>query len=191
MIEEVFFDIPRQYLCIGYTHVIPEGFDHILFILSIFFLNSNVKSVIIQCSIFTVAHSLTLGLAAAGYIIPDPQIIEPLIALSILFTAIENLFHQRINVWRLLIIFIFGLVHGMGFASALRDVGIPPAHFICALLFFNIGVELGQVTIILAAYFIVSRWFSDKDWYRSRVVYPISTIIACIALYWTIERIFA
>ncbi len=183
------FDIARQHLWIGYTHVIPEGFDHILFILSIFFLNSNVKSVIIQCSIFTVAHSLTLGLAAAGYIIPNPQIIEPLIALSILFAAIENLFHQRINAWRLIIIFLFGLVHGMGFASALKDVGIPPAHFISALLFFNVGVELGQVTIILAAYFLVSKWFSQKEWYRVRVVYPVSAAIACIALFWTIQRI--
>ena len=183
------FEIGKQYLLIGYTHVIPEGFDHILFILSIFFLNSNVKSVIIQCSIFTLAHSLTLGLAAAGYIIPNPQIVEPLIAISILFAAIENLFHQRINAWRLIVIFLFGLVHGMGFASALKDVGIPQAHFISALLFFNIGVELGQVTIILAAYFLVSRWFSDKDWYRTRVVYPASSIIACIALFWTIQRI--
>jgi len=181
--------IAKQYLIIGYGHVIPQGFDHILFILSIFFLNSRVKSVIIQCSIFTIAHSLTLGLAAAGYIIPNPQIVEPLIALSILFAAIENLFHQRINAWRLIIIFLFGLVHGMGFASALKDVGIPPAHFISSLLFFNIGVELGQITIILAAYFLVSKWFSDKQWYKKGIVYPISSIIACIALYWTIERI--
>ncbi len=79
----------------------------------------------------------------------------------------------------------------MGFASALRDVGLPKAHFISALLFFNIGVELGQVTIIAAAYLLVSKWFGHKVWYKARIVYPVSSIIACIALYWTIERIFS
>ena len=185
-----YWEVVGQYLWIGYTHVIPLGFDHILFILSIFFLNSNVKSVIIQCSIFTLAHSITLVLASARYIVPDPAIIEPLIALSILFTSIENLFHQRINAWRLIIIFLFGLIHGMGFASALKEVGIPKAHFVASLLFFNIGVELGQITIILLAYFLVSKWFSRRDWYKTHVINPISCIIACIALYWTIERIF-
>ena len=191
MIPDSLADTAVNYLHIGFTHVIPMGFDHILFILSIFFLNSDLRSVIIQCSVFTLAHSLTLGLAAAGYIIPDPKIIEPLIAISILFTAIENLFHRNINAWRIMIIFLFGLIHGMGFAGALKEVGIPHEHFIGALLFFNIGVELGQITIILAAYSLVSRWFSSKDWYRNRIVYPISSIIACIALYWTIERIFS
>lgn len=182
-------DIARQYLQIGFTHVIPLGFDHILFILSIFFLNSDIKSVIIQCSVFTLAHSVTLGLTAAGYIAPDTAIVEPLIALSIVFAAIENIIHQRINAWRVLVIFVFGLIHGMGFASALKETGIPEAHFAIALLFFNLGVEAGQVTIILCAYFFIAKWFKNKPWYRNRVVYPISSAIACVAIYWTIERI--
>lgn len=189
MTSDSITDIAGHYLGLGFTHVIPRGFDHILFILSIFFLNSNVRSVIIQCSVFTLAHSFTLGLAAAGYLVPNPNIIEPLIAISILFTAIENLFRSSINTWRLVIIFLFGLIHGLGFAGALKEAGIPNTHFISTLLFFNIGVELGQITIILAAYLLVSRWFSTRDWYRNRVVYPVSSIIACIALYWTIERI--
>ena len=182
-------EIAWQYLQIGFTHVIPLGFDHILFILSIFFLNSNIKSVIIQCSVFTLAHSVTLGLTAAGYIAPNAAIIEPLIALSILFTSIENIVHQKINAWRVVIIFLFGLIHGMGFASALKEIGLPQAHFITGLLFFNLGVEAGQVTIILCAYFLIATWFKDKSWYRSRMVYPISSGIACVALCWTIERI--
>ena len=182
-------EIARQYLLVGFTHVIPFGFDHILFILSIFFLNSNIKSVIIQCSVFTLAHSVTLGLTAAGYIAPNPAIVEPLIALSILFASIENILHQKINAWRIVIIFLFGLIHGMGFASALKEIGIPQSHFVTALLFFNLGVEAGQVTIILCAYFFIAIWFKDKPWYRSRIVYPISSGIACVALYWTIERI--
>ena len=182
-------DVSWQYLQIGFTHVIPLGFDHILFILTIFFLNSNIKSVIIQCSVFTLAHSFTLGLTAAGYIAPNAAIVEPLIALSILFTAIENIVHQKINGWRLLVIFLFGLIHGMGFASALKEIGIPRAHFFSALLFFNLGVEAGQVTVILCAYFSIAIWLKDKPWYRTRIVYPISSAIACVALYWTIERI--
>ena len=183
-------EVISRYLSIGFTHVIPLGFDHILFILSIFFLNSDLKSVIIQCSVFTVAHSISLGLTAAGYIIPDSKIVEPLIALSIVFTSVENIVHQNINPWRLIIIFLFGLIHGMGFANALREVGLPSANFLSSLLSFNVGVELGQITIILLAYFLVGKWFGNKVWYKERIVFPISSIIACVALYWAIERIF-
>ncbi|MFM2224024.1 MAG: hypothetical protein RJA07_226 [Bacteroidota bacterium] len=182
-------EIVKQYLQIGFTHVIPLGFDHILFILSIFFLNSNLKSVIIQCSVFTLAHSITLGLTAAGYILPNPKIIEPIIAISILVASIENLFHHKINSWRLIIIFIFGLIHGMGFANALKDVGLPPEHFLASLLSFNVGVELAQITVIVAVYFLIAKWFSKKDYYYSKIVYPLSSLIACVALYWTVERI--
>ena len=183
-------EIVKQYTQLGFAHVIPLGFDHILFILSIYFLNSNVKSVIIQCSVFTIAHSFSLGLTAAGYIIPNTRIIEPLIALSILITSIENIVHSNISPYRLIIIFIFGLVHGMGFATALKEIGVPQNNFISALLSFNIGVEFGQITIILLAYFLVSKWFSKKVWYKEIIVYPLSSVIGCIALYWTIERIF-
>ena len=178
------------YVELGFTHVIPLGFDHILFILSIFLLNSNLKSVIIQCSVFTVAHSITLGITAAGYIMPDSKLVEPLIALSIVFTSVENIIHQNINPWRLAIIFLFGLIHGMGFANALHETGFPSGHFLSSLLSFNFGVELGQITIIFLAYFLVGKWFSKKYWYKERIVFPISSIIACIALYWTIERLF-
>ncbi len=183
-------EIVKQYLQIGFTHVIPLGFDHILFIISIFFLNSNLKSVIIQCSAFTLAHSISLGLAAAGYIIPNSNIIEPLIALSILFTSIENIVHSKVNAWRVAIIFLFGLIHGMGFAAALKDIGLPSGHFLSALISFNIGVEFGQITVIIICYFLISKWFSKRIWYKTRIVYPVSSIIGCIALYWTIVRIF-
>jgi hypothetical protein len=184
-----FFEIAKQYLQLGYTHVIPLGFDHILFILSIFFLNSNVRSVIIQCSVFTLAHSLSLGLTASGFIMPNSNIVEPLIALSILFASIENIVHSKVNAWRLIIIFFFGIIHGMGFASALKEIGLPSNNFWDALISFNFGVEFGQITIILLAYFLISKWFSGKVWYRERIVYPVSSVIACIALYWTINRL--
>ena len=179
-----------KYLQLGFTHVIPLGFDHILFILSVFFLSSKLKSVVIQCSVFTVAHSLSLGFAAAGLLIPNSNYVEPLIAISILYTAIENIVSQKVNSWRLLIIFGFGLIHGFGFATALSEIGIPKNQFFSSLLSFNLGVEIGQITIILLAYFLIAKWFSGKIWYKERIVYPISTIIGCVALYWTIERTF-
>ena len=177
------------YLKLGYTHVIPLGFDHILFILTLFFLNSKLKTVVLQCSVFTLAHSLTLGLVAFGLFIPNVKIIEVLIALSILFTAVENIVTNTINPFRLLIVFAFGLVHGMGFANALLETGLPKEQFISSLLSFNFGVELGQLVVIVSAYFLVSKWFSNKVWYKERIIYPISVIIGCIAFYWTIERV--
>lgn len=189
MINLSHFQNILHYIQLGFTYVIPLGFDHILFILCLFFLNSKIKSVIIQCSVFTIAHSLSLGLAALGFIVSNATIIEPLIALSILFTAIENIVSTKVNPFRLVIIFAFGLIHGLGFASALNEIGLPKEQFFSSLLSFNFGVELGQIAIIILAYYLISKWFSDKIWYKERVVYPIATIIGCIALYWSIERI--
>jgi hypothetical protein len=130
-----------------------------------------------------------LGLAACGILFPNSNYIEPLIAISILFTSIENIIHKEKNPYRLLILFGFGLIHGMGFANALKEIGIPKDQFFTTLISFNIGVELGQIVILLTAYFLISKWFAHKTWYKEKVVYPISSLISCIALYWIIERI--
>src|ERR1043165_8909612 len=123
-------DIGWVYLKLGYQHIIPLGVDHILFITSIFLLNPNLKKVIWQASAFTIAHSITLALAMYGVIKPIPAIIEPVIALSIVLVAMENLITQKLHPWRVLIIFCFGLVHGMGFASALVGLGLPEKQFL-------------------------------------------------------------
>ncbi|HXS37539.1 MAG TPA: HupE/UreJ family protein [Flavipsychrobacter sp.] len=179
-----------KYLTLGYKHIIPLGFDHILFILCVFFLNTNLKKVVLQTSMFTIAHSITLGLAMYGIIKPPSNIIEPLIALSIIFLALENIFSNKVKPWRLVMVFLFGMVHGMGFAGALSQLGMPQYAFATALISFNVGVELGQLTIILFMYFIVARSFSNKLWYRSRIVIPASVVIAIIAGFWTIQRVF-
>ncbi len=179
-----------KYLLIGYEHIIPLGFDHILFILCVFFLNTNIKQLILQASMFTLAHSITLGLAMYGIIKPPPNIIEPLIALSIVFLALENIFFDKVKPWRMIMVFLFGMVHGMGFAGALAGLGMPQYAFATALISFNVGVELGQLSIILVMYFFVSRLFAQRIWYRKRIVIPASLIIALIAGYWTVERIF-
>ena len=143
-----------------------------------------------QATAFTVAHSVTLGLAMYGVISPKSSVIEPLIALSIAFIAIENIVVNSINVWRIVVVFLFGLIHGLGFASVLSEFGLPSALFIPSLISFNVGVELGQFTIIFAAYFLVIKWVKKKEWYKNRIVIPSSSLIALIAIYWTVQRIF-
>lgn len=183
-------DVGWTYLKLGFEHIVPLGVDHILFVLSIFFLSNRLRTIIWQATTFTVAHSITLGLAMYGYIEPLPAVVEPIIALSIFFVAVENILVGELKPSRLGIVFLFGLVHGMGFAGALSELGLPPSSYVSALLSFNVGVELGQLAVILAAYFLVGRWFSKEKWYRSYVVNPVSASIALIALYWTVERTF-
>jgi hypothetical protein len=185
----LYLGIIFHYFQLGFTHVIPLGFDHILFILTLFFFNSNLKAVLQQCTVFTAAHSISLGLAVAGWFVPNAHYVEPLISISILYTSIDNIIGKTVSPFRLLFIFIFGLIHGMGFAAALQEIGIPKTQFFTCLFSFNLGVELGQIFVILLAYLLISKWFGHKSWYKERLVYPISSLIGCIALYWTIERI--
>jgi len=178
------------YLFLGYKHIIPLGFDHILFILSLFLLNPKLKPLLWQATAFTVAHSITLSLSMFHVIVPSPKLIEPLIALSILYVALENIFVTKVRRTRIGVVFIFGLVHGMGFASALGQLGLPQNAYLLSLVMFNIGVELGQITIILAAYILIGKAFGNKTYYRKYFVIPLSIIIACIAAYWTVQRLF-
>ena len=179
-----------KYTLIGIRHIIPDGFDHILFITCVFFLNPNIKKVIIQASMFTIAHSITLGLAMYGVINPPANIIEPLIAISIVFLAVENIISDKVKPWRLVMVFFFGMVHGMGFSSGLAQRGLPRYAFATGLISFNVGVEIGQLTIILLLYFFISTPFSKFPWYRRRIVIPVSVAIALVASFWTIQRIF-
>lgn len=183
-------NITLRYIQLGFTHILPLGLDHILFVLSIYLLNPNIRQVLWQTAAFTLAHSITLALAILGIISPDPHIVEPLIALSIVMVALENFFTDKVSVYRIVLIFGFGLVHGMGFSGVLSELGMPKSQFVNALVSFNVGVELGQITVILLAYFIVVKWFRHEIWFRKRIVYPASGTIALVALYWTIERIF-
>lgn len=179
-----------KYLQQGFAHIIPLGLDHILFILCVFFLNTSLKKILMQATMFTLAHSITLALAVYGIIDPPGAIVEPLIAASIVILALENIFSNKVKSWRMIMIFLFGLVHGMGFAGALYELGMPDYAFATALISFNVGVEIGQISIILLMYFLVAKPFGQKPWYRKYVVIPISLIIALVAAYWTIERLF-
>jgi len=173
----------------GIRHVVPLGFDHILFILILFFLNSNLKSSVIQVSMFTLAHSITLILTGLGYFLPKPNVIEPFIAFSIFFMALQNIIYPKLNHSRLVSIFLFGLLHGLGFANAYLTLQIPAKLTINALLAFNIGVELAQVFIILGLYYFIAKWFSKEPWYQKYFVKIISFSIGILALFLTFQRL--
>lgn len=183
-------DAAILYLELGYTHILPLGVDHILFVLSLYLLSPKLKPVLYQATAFTVAHSVTLGLSMYHVIKPPANIVEPVIALSIMYVALENIFSPKLKKSRIAVVFLFGLVHGMGFASALGQLGLPEKSYLTSILMFNLGVELGQITVIISAYLLFGKWFGDKSWYRKGIVIPLSIIIAAVAGFWTIQRLF-
>jgi hypothetical protein len=182
-------DAALVYLKLGYTHILPLGLDHILFVLSLFLLSPKLKPLLWQATAFTVAHSVSLSLAMYQIIRPPAGIVEPLIALSILFVSLENIFSPRLKASSIGVVFLFGLIHGMGFAGALSQLGLPPHAYLLSLVMFNAGVELGQISVILVAWFLLGKWFGDDPWYRNRIVIPASVLIALTAAFWTIQRV--
>jgi hypothetical protein len=183
-------DAAFLYIKLGYQHILPLGLDHILFVLSLFLLTPKLKSILWQATAFTVAHTVTLGLSMYHVINPPANIVEPLIALSIMYVALENIFSPKLKATRIGVVFLFGLIHGMGFASALGQLGLPQNAYLSSLLMFNIGVELGQITVIAAAYFLLAKWFGNKPYYRKAIVIPLSVLITVVAAYWVVERLF-
>jgi len=179
-----------SYIPVGFDHILPKGLDHILFVLGLFFLSPALKPLLWQVSAFTLAHTVTLALGALGWVKVSPAIVEPLIAASIAFIAIENIFSANLHRWRPVVVFAFGLLHGLGFASVLQDFGLPQDQLIPALLGFNLGVEFGQLTVIALAFLAVGAWFRHKSWYRAAISIPASVLIACVGLYWAVERTF-
>ncbi|MYC80978.1 MAG: HupE/UreJ family protein [Acidobacteria bacterium] len=173
----------------GFVHVVPLGMDHILFVLGLFLLSRHWKPLLLQVTAFTLAHTLTLGMAATGVVHVPASVVEPIIAGSIVVIALENIFYPRYTSWRLLVVFVFGLVHGLGFAGALSQLDLPAAALLVGLLGFNLGVELGQLTVI-AAGLLLTIWLRDPDRYRKAVVIPGSLAIAAMGAYWMIERVF-
>ena len=182
----------KSFVFLGLEHILT-GYDHLLFLLSLLALGGGLRYLLKVVTAFTLAHSVTLALTTLGIIALPGRIIESGIALSIAYVAAENIFSRNktgLERSRWIITFVFGLLHGMGFAGVLGELGLPPGSYFNALISFNVGVELGQITVILLAYLLAARWFSQKPWYRKRIVNPVSFAIALTALYWTIERTF-
>ena len=173
---------------VGFVHIVPKGLDHILFVLGLFFLSVRLGPLLWQISAFTVAHSITLALAAFGYVSVPAAIVEPVIAASIVFVALENLFTQGLSRWRPFVVFGFGLLHGLGFASVLGEFGLPEGAFVPALIGFNLGVEGGQVFVVACAYLAVGLWFGSKSWYKPVIANGASLVIALVGTFWVVER---
>jgi len=178
----------QDYLTLGFTHILPLGFDHILFVVGLFLLSLQLAPILWQVTAFTVAHTLTLALTVYGVVALPTGIVEPLIALSIVYVGIENIVTPRLRPWRVALVFGFGLLHGMGFAGVLTGIGLPENEFLAALIGFNVGVEFGQLAVIGVALLAVGI-FRHRTWYRARIVVPASATIALIGLYWTVERL--
>jgi len=178
------------YLLLGIRHIIPDGFDHILFVVSLCLLSTKIKTILWQATAFTVAHSITLALSMKGTIMAPGAVVEPIISLSILFVAVENILLTRLKPWRVGIVFMFGLIHGMGFASSLNEIGLPRNQFYTSILSFNAGVEIGQIAVISATFLLFVIPLGRRPWYRTKAVYPLSGLIGCIAAFWTIQRVF-
>ena len=179
-----------QYIPVGFEHIVPLGLDHILFVLGLFFLGTSARVLLWQVSAFTLAHTVTLALGALGWVNVPPSIVEPLIAASICYVALENIFLGHLTRWRPVVIFGFGLLHGLGFASVLGEFGLPRGQFFPALIGFNVGVEFGQLTVIALAFLAVGLWFGHKPWYRTAIAIPASAVIALVGAYWFVERVF-
>jgi hypothetical protein len=172
----------------GFEHILPEGLDHILFVLGLFLLCRAWKPTLIQVTTFTAAHTVTLALATLGYVSAPGHIVEPIIAASIAVIALENIFRPTYGKFRIILVFVFGLIHGLGFAQRLIDERIPSGSIVSSLLGFNLGVEFGQLAVIGLAV-AATFWIKDETHYRRWVVIPASTLIAVAGLFWAYQRI--
>lgn len=179
-----------NYITIGFTHIIPKGLDHILFVVGLFLLSTQMRPLLWQISAFTVAHTISLALGMLGWVSIPPAIVEPLIAASIIYVCVENIFMSGLSRWRPFVVFAFGLLHGLGFAGVLTEVGFVRSQFVSGLIGFNIGVEFGQLAVIAVCFALVGAWFGRKIWYRSVISIPLSAGIAAIGAYWFVERVF-
>lgn len=182
-------EVFSQYLVLGFTHILPKGLDHMLFVLGLFLLSTRLAPLLWQVTAFTLAHSITLALSVYGVIALSPAVVEPLIAASIVAVAVENLLTDRLHAWRVFVVFAFGLLHGLGFAGVLTEIGLPREDFVTGLAAFNVGVEGGQLAVIALAFLAVGYGFRNKPWYRTRVVMPLSALIALTGAYWMVERL--
>ena len=173
---------------LGIEHILT-GVDHLLFVLALVLGGGGIGSLFAVVTAFTVAHSITLAVAVLGAASPPAWIVEPVIALSIVYVAAENVFLKRTASWRWAVGFAFGLVHGFGFAGALLELDLPPAALAGALLSFNLGVEAGQAAVI-AAFLPALLWFRRVAWER-RAVTALSAVVLVAGLAFLVDRVLA
>lgn len=180
-----------KYIHSGIIHIVPAGLDHILFVVGLLAYGLSARGLIFQISLFTVAHTITLAAASLGWINISGSIVEPLIALSIAWIGVENMIRTsgRVAITRSSVVFVFGLLHGLGFASVLADFGLPQSAYIVGLLSFNLGVEIGQLIIVVPIFLMLRALKLTDRRFRRGFQIPVSTIISAIGLFWFVERV--
>lgn len=179
-----------RYLAIGYRHILPEGLDHMLFAIGLCLLGVQIRPVLAQTAVFTVAHACAMALALYGVVSLPTRSVEPLIGLLILFVGTENVLAQTASSWRTALVLVCGLVHGVAMSGTVKNLHAPGADRLVALLGVNVGVGAGQITVV-AAVALVVIWWRNRSWYRSRVVVPVSLAIAAAGLYFTVASAIA
>ncbi|MEN0040692.1 MAG: HupE/UreJ family protein [Pseudomonadota bacterium] len=186
-VDQPWYQTAWVYVVAGFDHIVPKGLDHILFVLGLFFLSPQFRPLLWQVTAFTVAHTITLAMGLYGVVNISPAIVEPIIALSIVYVAVENIVTKELHPWRPVIVFLFGLLHGLGFAGVLAEFGLPDGQVPLALVSFNVGVEIGQLFVIAIAALLVA-WAFEKPWYRNRIAMPASLFIGAMGAFWFLER---
>lgn len=185
---ETIWQLMGKFLMAGVEHILT-GYDHLCFLIAILLWATRVWPVVKIVTAFTVSHSVTLSLATLDIVTLPSQWVEAAIAASIIYVAIENFFSRRVDGrWR--DTFLFGFIHGFGFASSLKELGVPQHAIVPALASFNIGVELGQVAVVLALVPLLLLIDTQTGGKRDkRLVYAASTVIALFGAYWLLERV--
>jgi hydrogenase/urease accessory protein HupE len=182
-------DPSSTFLLLGIEHILT-GYDHLAFLLALLLAGGSLRRNAKIITSFTIAHSLTLALATLNIVSISSGVVEPVIAASVVFVGLENLFGRRIAA-RWLVTFVFGLVHGLGFASALRDLGVggPGINAIIPLVSFNVGVELAQIAISALVLPLVWR-LEQRPAFTLKHVPALSLLITFAGVYWFIARTF-
>jgi hypothetical protein len=173
-------------VALGVEHILT-GYDHLLFLLGLVLIGGRFRALLLVVTAFTIAHSITLGLAAFGVVAPSPAIVEPAIALSIAYVGIENWFVKDVS-RRWMLTFAFGLIHGFGFAGALQEVALSRAQIPAALVGFNLGVEAGQLAVLALVLPLLAQ-LRRIEWFPVRGVRFASSLIALAGLVWFVQRV--
>lgn len=197
-VAESWLSAAGRFVVLGVEHIFT-GIDHVMFVLALLLLGGSLRRIVAVATAFTAAHSVTLSLAALDMVVLPSRLVESVIALSVGWVAVENYVFARpreqgaaepaVLRWRWLLTFAFGLLHGFGFAGVLGDLGLPKGHEVVALASFNLGVELGQVAIIAAAFPLLKKAL-DTRWYRPQAVRVASALMMVVAIYWFVQRAF-
>jgi hydrogenase/urease accessory protein HupE len=183
------FAVIRKFVPAGIHHILI-GPDHLLFLVGLLLLGGSIRRLTMVVTSFTIAHSITLSLAALNILTPPARIIEPAIALSIIYVGADNLLAQGGRDVRAWIAFAFGFIHGFGFANVLREMELPARALGWSLFSFNFGVEIGQLLVVVLVASAFSAVRSRSEWARRQLVYAGSIIVIAAGSFWFVQRVF-